>query len=195
MSLSAGLPAAVLAEAWWRRSTVALNAHEGRPSGARAGQPDETGRRRGADAGPGRGGRRRRERHDADRRPSTSLGAGGRRGRFSITCCTRWPMAAARASASWSRPITRRSAITTKAPDARHVSPSTTRCSPSPTAPPARCKARRRYAGRDPFLVLNSDNLYPAPVAARARSSSTVPGCRRTTPTRWYARAAFLETA
>ena len=38
------------------------------------------------------------------------------------------------------------------------------RCSPSPTAPRAPCRARSAYAGRDPFLVLNSDNLYPAPV-------------------------------
>ncbi len=47
---------------------------------------------------------------------------------------------------------------------ARRACDLTTRCSRSPTAPPARCRARSAFAGRDPFLVLNSDNLYPAAV-------------------------------
>ena len=31
-------------------------------------------------------------------------------------------------------------------------------------APPARCMPAQAFAGGDPFLVLNSDNLYPASV-------------------------------
>jgi glucose-1-phosphate thymidylyltransferase len=36
-------------------------------------------------------------------------------------------------------------------------------------------QSARRYAGRDPFLVLNSDNLYPAPVVAQL-AALTGPG-------------------
>ena len=68
------------------------------------------------------------------------------------------------ASASWSRPITRRSATTTTAPDARHASPIDYAVQPIADGTARAVQSAQRYAGRDPFLVLNSDNLYPAPV-------------------------------
>ena len=57
---------------------------------------------------------------------------------------------------------------------------STTPSNRSLTARRAPCRARESYAGRSPFLVLNSDNLYPSPVLARAGRISTVRACRHT---------------
>ena len=60
-------------------------------------------------------------------------------------------------------------------------------------APPARCTAAEAFAGRDPFLVLNSDNLYPASVLRSLveLDGPGLPAC--TTATRWCATAASLR--
>ena len=73
-------------------------------------------------------------------------------------------MAVARASASSWRPTTRPFASTTRAPDAPHVSRIDYAVQPIANGTAHAVLSAQDFAGRDPFLVLNSDNLYPAAV-------------------------------